>query len=644
MLGQHDEAHAKLDEIMGKYPRKKDEVLFQHAAFYGQQGRYQDAYEALVKCGAGLGSPSLNARLMLVNALMNLNLGIYAMEVAEGARGDFPGSPHVAVSVAAIWDFFGFREQALFTLRNAQPDAGSPALADLLYRTGRFHEAEKMSRALGTRIERDLSRRKQLLAAAPAELAVTKCWRPPLTAEEAVSITTRIEEEFGETTSPFIRRLHLLMIDWHKARGGGKTSDLEAWRAAGRDIMEEAAVLHRLGVLLARQREYEKATAAVEQALERLPRSAILWRIMIALTGGEPKIVSKARSTCPVDPEIWLAELVTRMRDEGPGDWVAEAVNRAAEEKSFAVETMVRAGDFFLRKGMPEVAISAARDAMARSQGYLPAHVLGLRSSLAIRDSKTALSCALNCVDNALDPTPFYKTIVRIKSFDKSTDADIVTALEYLQERHPDELEWSERLGTVYFQKGDTRRSLNVLLPVISERIKGVRVESVVMAAEAARLEGEEVKAIRLLQAAYAEHPEDLSVLNNLAYSLAQNSRTAGLALELLPRLLALGGNSFAVLDTAAVVCLRCGDLASAKVYMERALAALEGGEYLSEEVNLNAAEILLRSGELEEAKEKLRLVRGMPGRSHLVDMRARELLAEIEKAMAVKGAMRAPK
>jgi len=56
-------------------------------------------------------------------------------------------------------------------------------------------------------------------------------------------------------------------------------------------------------------------------------------------------------------------------------------------------------------------------------------------------------------------------------------------------------------------------------------------------------------------------------------------------------------------------------------------------GDYGSLEVKLNAAEILLRSGELSAARDQVESVRRDRSRTAVMDIRARELLGEIETA-----------
>jgi Tfp pilus assembly protein PilF len=352
----------------------------------------------------------------------------------------------------------------------------------------------------------------------------------------------------------------------------------------------------------------------------------------VILTEGDRDTVEEARRICPEDPDLWLAWLVTRTRQEGRGPWAVEEMQRAVFGQTFSVGAMVSAGDFLLRKGMAGAAAVAARDAIARSQGYVPAFVLGLKCAVAQNDLKWALSCTLRGAETALDPAPFYKTIVEIKSTGKNVDRDLVLALEYLREHAPAEKLWAERLGQVYFWQHDAERALAVLSPLIAEDIRGVRVQSLLLAAEAARLEGQSGKAVGILETAYAMYPEQMKVLNNLVYNLAQNPRTVQRARDLLPSLLAMSGESFTVYDTAATVYLRSGQIESAKRYMDKALKLIDQNGYGVQEVKLNAAEIMIHSGEYDEARRRLEELRRTPGVPNVVDMSARQLLEQIRE------------
>jgi Tfp pilus assembly protein PilF len=234
----------------------------------------------------------------------------------------------------------------------------------------------------------------------------------------------------------------------------------------------------------------------------------------------------------------------------------------------------------------------------------------------------------------ALNPAPFHELIVRIKTARDETDADLVAALEFLKERFPQESQWSEHLGHVYFRERDTKRALSVLDEALRSNLKGMRVRSLVLAAESARLQGDPARAVSILETAYRLHPGDTNLLNNLVYTLAETPAGLPRARELLPELLKLDSRNFAVLDTAAAVYLKSGDLEKAKTYMERALAGMDEKNYAALDVKLNSAELLMRLGKLADARERASAVRRDPRRTDIVDVRARDILSRIEREM----------
>ncbi|MCX7591392.1 MAG: archaeosortase/exosortase family protein [Kiritimatiellae bacterium] len=634
MLGRYDEAHAQLDEIEKRYPALRGHVLQNHGLLYAKQGRWEDAYETLTKYYGEYSTTSVAAELAMVAAMLRLGMGAAALQRAEQALASFPGSPEVKTALAGIWDFYGFREEALFFLTEPEIPGAERAIVQLLYDTGRVREAERLARIYGVSIERQPGVSTQVHMLPPAEIVLQKRWPEPLT-EEQMDEESRIRNRIAErTTSPFIRQLRTLDAAWLRARGTGGVADIEKWVECGRNNAEKVTALHRLAMLHARQRQYEPAASAVKRALEFMPNSAILWRMLIALTDGDGEVIVRAREACPRDPDCWLAWLVHKTHAEGMGQWATEAIRVAGTEKTFPVATMVRAGQFLFNQKMYDAAAIAAREAEIRGRGFLPAHVLAMRCAVAKGDVKWALAAALRGVDAALDPAPFYKVIVDLKSFRGETDADVVAALEHLRAQFPESTEWSERLGFVYFHKGDPKRALSVLAPVLQQHAKTMRVDSLLLAAESARLEERLKDAIALLETAYALYPDNLRVLNNLVYTLAQNRETLGRARQLLDRLLEMGRDSFEVLDTAAFVYLRSGEMDRARVYMQQALDRLKRGTYSEAEILVNSAEVFYRSGQYKEALGKLEELRRVSQRTDVVELRARELRRAVEEAL----------
>jgi len=635
MLDRREEAHSKLDEVAAENPERKADILFEKAFLYDRARQWDELYELLRDYFASTQAPDVKAHVFMVNALMNLGFGASAMAVIESAATLYPEASEPRNVIAAIWAHFDFPEEALFALRRDAARADPGVLAQLLYDTGRFHEAQTVSRAYGVRLDRVALGERQRLVLTPAEYSIRRRWPVPQTDAEMAEEAERLSAAADETVSPFLRSLRTLSSEWYRKKGAAEASAPPFWRAAGRDASEQAAALNQLGNFLAWRQDYDRAAVSAKQAVDLMPRSAMLWRVLIALTEGARDVVAAARGACPNDPEIWLADIVTRVRQGSDEDWLDLDVRRVTKDEVYPVGSLVRAGDFLLREKRVGAASVLAREAVDRGEGLLSAYVLALRCALTRGDLKWALDMARKGADNAVDPSPFYRTLVTVRSFEGSKPgADTVAALEYLQQNFPSESEWAERLGQVYFYKKDPARVLKLLEPAMEKDVQAVRVDSLLMAAESARMEGNIRKAVTILERAHALHPERTSVLNNLVYYLAQDSATLPRARALLSSLLEKESESFAVLDTAAVVHARSGDLETAKVYMNKALATLENGQYAADEVGLNAAEILFLSGDYAGAKEQLEAVRRIPDRGEEVDREARELLQKVEAAL----------
>jgi len=636
LAGRYKDAEAVLGRLIKEYPDAERELLYQRAVLYDQQGKLQDCYETLIRHRAiSGGALNLNADLMFVSMLINLNMGVCALETAESIRESFPDSSASLLTLAAVWDVFDFKDQALFLLSPAGDDqTNTRAIMQLLYETGCFREAERLSRVTGTVISKKKVVTRQGLLAPPAELSVLGIWPKPLSAEEMDREAERMEKESNQSSSPFFRQMKRLSAEWYRARGRGSVSETGRWSAIGRDNLEKAGALHQLVILLARQKQYDQAAKSAEEALIYLPHSAVLWRAMISLKQGNPEIIDRARKACPLDPDIWLAFLVTKAAKDGGGKWLNEEIQMAAARKEYSPGTMVRAGNYLLRKGFTEQACIAARSAIDRGRGALPAYVLGLQCALTSKDSKWALSCVRGCIENAVDPRPFYSLMVNIKYMARINDAEAISALEYLKEHTKKELQWSERLGDGYFQKGDIERANDIFDEITAGNLKVLKIRSLLLSAEAARLKGDYAKAVKILEDAYAMHPDKAPLLNNLVYTLARNGEKSGdlqRAGELLVKLLQVDGESALVLDTAAMVYMKKGELEKARQYSEKARKLIDKNNYAALEIDVNAAEIMLKMGEIRAAEDMLEKIRRAPNRSQFVDSRLTELLQNIK-------------
>jgi len=645
-LGRYDEAHDRLDRMMVALPELEAEILLQHAVFYNEQQRWPQSYETLQAYGNVEQYDNLTAVLLEIEALMNMNLAVAAMHRLAEAGDRFPGALRLDLAASSIWDVFGFKAQALHVLRKTRAGSRSAAAVDLLEQTGRIVDAERLRSALGLPRSRGILETPIWLPR--AELAITPRWPPPPAAAEIEAELVSLREQRGEASgSIFLRGLRDLQIGWHEVLATGsyavvpveqQAAVLESWAAVGRTPVEQAAALYQLAMHAARQKDHALALAALERAGGLLPQNAAIWRARVALAGrGNLDLVTAALAACPDDPELFLAALVVKtdsLEGEAARKMIASMTAHATQPPNrFASETLIRAGSHLLAQGWRAEVIPLARAVEDRNERLLAAEVFVMRSAMMNNDSDRAIAATLRAINLAVDKVPFYRTLVDLKIIRREVDSDLLAALEYLQARLPGDPRWSEALGRLYFERGDLRRALAIFGSVIDEDIRGVQVRTLLLAAEAARLDNRIERAIRILEAAHALRPDQPQILNNLVYMLAQRGESLARARELVPLLLALGDESFPVLDTAAVVAMRSGELEQAEALMQKVMELLDMDAYGAHEVKLNLAELQIRQGRRDAAREVLETVRRDATRPDHVDLRARQMLRDLDGA-----------
>ncbi len=642
-LGHYDEAHAWLDQMLVDYPEIKAEILIQHAVFFSDQQRWVESYENLRAYHAVVTTPRLSAYLLEASALMNMNMAVAAMDRLAAAERRFPGAERLDLAASAIWDVFGFKYQALHILRRTTAGSRSPAAVDLLEQTHRNESAERLRLFLG--FPQRLERAETPFWLPPADLAVTPRWpAPPDDHEIQAELRSLRQRRAAAQQSPFVSGLLDLQIAWYANLAAGEgvvgesayADEAKRWASVGRTSTEQAAALYQLAMYAARQKERDLALIALANGGELLPRNPAIWRSRLALAGREnPDLVDAALTACPNDPEIFLAALVSRLdRLEGSAarEMIEALLSHAiTPEDRFAVETLVRAGNYLLSQGWRDVVVPLARVVERRADDLVAAHVFVILCAMTNHDGDWAIRATLRAIPLAVDKVPFYRVLAELKIARREFDSDLLGSLEYLHKRQPEDSRWSEVLGSLYFERGDLRRALSIFGSLVDMDIRGVQVQTLLLAAETARLENRIDQAVRILESAHALQPEQPQILNNLVYMLAKRRETLGRAYELLPRLLELGGDFFAVLDTAAVVAMRVGDLEQAEKWMEQALALVDRNAYGVYEMQLNLAELQIRQGRISEARNILLSLRQDASRPDYVDQRARRMLRDLD-------------
>ena len=630
-MGSYDEAHAKLDVRAAKFENSKASVLLQHAELYDREARWQEAYSASREYIHVADFRELKGDLFYINALLNLGFGVGALHVSQSLSARFPDHERLPVVEAAVWDIFGHDEEAYHLLRNLSVDIAVHPTARLAVLTGRMLEAERLHNLIGVPVIRENIASDQALVPLIAEATLSRArWKKaPDPASDAEDAATYLDLA-RDSIDAFLRESYVLKAQWLKHGGQGKSGQWQTWERLGRDAVEKADLLHHVAIMAARRGAFSAALDAESAALKHLPNSPVLNRTLIALSEGDTEHIARARLACPKDGGIWLAELVSRIRAGQKKDAIGPFVAKALREGDFPAHTWVRAGDLCLRKDMVDIASEIATHAVAEAKGLLSAYALALQCAMQKKDADLASAMARKGIENAFDPTVFYKAIVWIKTTEVEEDGDMISALEYLRKEFPKDTEWAEHLSHVFFQKGDTQRALSILEPVMGADVTALRVRSVRLAAEAARQEGHRLKAIRILESALKSRPDDLSVLNNLIYNLAMVPDGVPRARQLLPKLVDSGNNSFVILDTIAMVYMRSGDLDRARVYMDQAMGKIRDNDYSATETRLNHAELLISLGQMPEARSRIMDVRKRPDISPNLDARAKRLLDAI--------------
>lgn len=631
--GRYLEAGQRLDRLDRTYPDKRREVLCRRLMLSDLQRHWDSSYEISRQCVSLVRDPGLESSLSQLNALLHLRLGTHALIVAERLHRLFPNSSRATLALITVLQTCGFEEEVLFLMDKVPGTAGPLVGAAALRDTERFLEADRFA-APTERTGLPREERRQSLFLPMAELTVT----PPrpeitLTDRDMDREAAQFALEAEESVSPYVAGLKRLIANWYRCRGRSGSSDPAKWQEVGRDETERAVSLHELATLLIRQQRAGEADKILAGATLLLPDSAPLWQSRVASSGGDKAAIEQARRACPSDSELWLAGLVARTRDTGPGKWALQEVLQATAQPRFPVGAVVRAGDFLLRNGMTNAAAVAARYSIRHANGLLPAYVLGLRCALTTGDMDWALSCASQAAMNALDPTPFQMAIVDINAHTGQPTADLALLLNRLHTQFPADPQWPERLGILYFQKGDTRAAYGVFSSMVAKNLADrMQVPSLLVVAEAARLEGLNREAAEILARAYERCPDNSDILNNFIYVLASDQKTLGQAQALLPRLLEKRKDSSSVFDTAAVVYFKAGLLRRAAEFSEKALQLVRPGDYAAAEIHLNAAEIRLLMGDCNAARTELNLARRPDLLPLAIERRRRTLLSAVEK------------
>ncbi|OVE74433.1 hypothetical protein BVX94_00335, partial [bacterium B17] len=166
-----------------------------------------------------------------------------------------------------------------------------------------------------------------------------------------------------------------------------------------------------------------------------------------------------------------------------------------------------------------------------------------------------------------------------------------------LNAQFPDDPKWAVRLSDIYLLKGNAKDALEMIEAVIANR-PNINLRAHLLAAEAARRSKNIKKSVEILERAHAMHPANRVVLNNLIYSLSFDRKTIPRAMELLPKLSDLWGDSFVAYDTAATVYRNADDEEKSVEYLKKAMKSIKNVDPTWLERNPKAVDIDTYVGE----------------------------------------------
>ena len=633
MEGMTQEVRDWLQRVAAGDPllQRRNRIIM--SGIYEREGDWHKVYEVLRGHLADK-HPHLSALRRLCKAQEHIRLGLASLHTARQAVILFPYSSISLEMLVSALIRNNMPEEALLVLCRPRTRYGSKLdMQEIrcLHKTQRFTESEKFCRSRMLPVVPVGDKERQPLVLPPAELSAM--WRRiSMPSEKAFAMNAEALRATGDekekSQSPFLKRIEVLWLEHYGRRDGafargGLEEETERWLLSGRNKVEQATALNQLTLLLCRDRKFADARNAASLAVDLMPESPVLWRILLDLSGCDEGVLTSARKACPYDSELWLAEIVVRTQkerrssEEGrvrePG-WVVDMVSEAAKSKMYSPAAMTRAGDYLLRGNMNKAAVIAAKDAVTRARGLAPAYLLGLRCAIAVRDKEWALDCAKKTIDSLLDPPAFlYEKLVQLKvsTEDIDIDGDMVDALTELREERPDDPRWAEMFGYVRFKRGGWE-----IVDAMHQMMSAMAANSTnkvtfVVAAESARIIGNLDQAVFILRDGLKMHPDDLAMENNLAYVLVQTEEGQNEALQLAVKLLGRAPKNASVLDTVATVYLRCGELKKSEKILLDMLGLTEKGEKLWFRAKMHLAEIAIENGEKPRARSMLELMMG---------------------------------
>lgn len=619
LAGDVTGATQQLARTSAAFPREILHTTLVLTELHERRGHWEALYEIL-RPWADKPELPLPLWLRLGRAEQHLNLGLEALDASRRAVDSYPYSTEALYLRASCLLTYDSPAAALFFL-NRPRVRHDPELdlieAELLFLTSRNTELLRFVEQAMLPGINAANLPPQPLFLPPAELAVLWHRIAIPSDKEFQKAADQLRENLKTARSPYLRDLAGLWLATEAE--AAHSLDLPRWQACGRDVREKATALNQLCLLQCHRGNLAGAREAALAATRTWPGSPMLWRIAISLSGADPEVIRSARQACPGDAELWLAEIVARSQQDAGGSatnsafaaWVERELQRVASAKTFPPDAVTRAGEYLARGHLFRPASIAARDASSRGRGLLPASLLAVHCALNTGDREWALSSARQASLESLESLPILPRVVagiRGGMKEAPLDEEMVMTLKQLRRQEPTKALWSEMLCYVLFHRDNWTETMRCLSEAKAAIEAGSTKHSMVLlGAEAARQMRLPDQAAALLRQGLTNFPGDLAILNNLVYTLAQESNTLQEALALVPDLARQAPKNPQVIDTLTFTWIAAGKVREAESWLTQLEALPPGDDGWRLHVLLERASLAALKGEREEARRLAR-------------------------------------
>jgi predicted Zn-dependent protease len=544
--------------------------------------------------------------LQLISLQWNNHIYMGALSTAREAVRSFPHDPLLRTAYADILMQLGFWGNGLHVLEHTTKNR--VPVTDLL-------EAEALA-ATGRTAGLAMYRRQRLLPPDPTIRNITS----PERLVPAENVLLRREPANLADIAP-VPANPLFPLYEATRQDPDSAPDFASWLSLAKTRLEQAEAMHVLMSLLYQQGRDHVAGRAARMAVVANPREPVLW--LAYLRSLAPiRVASEiqvARRYCPDDTDLWLLALVLSCHPETESIAEAELTGLIEEVRQapnrFPVDTLVRGADFLWRVEKYPEAMVLIENYHGRERGLLAAHLLGLTAAEMSGDRIRALEhseAAIAATEQAA-PELFARYVKTQVTYRELTgDRSTLHALRQLRFAEPDNAFWAELLGYVRYQRGGgevIEAGLDMQDAIASGSTNRV---AFLIAADGFQRVNRFADAAAVLRQGLEVHPDDIVLLNNLAYVLAMTPDTIADAKALQAKLEPYLAGNPEIRDTWAFVLLRNGELDAARRYLAENIRELppDSATWFRSQVNL--AEVIWLQGQGEVALSMLeQLMRG---------------------------------